>query len=416
MYWIWKSDSELKSKVGMQYALYLSSESVPFDDSIEKLLKSGKVKQIIHLMWFGKAIAVLKPGAIVDGVTKGEEAVVLNLENSAWKVRCWGPGFAQEVRRVEKQIGIEPSNNVPIKVEGEVQLWPQNAKSASNSSRCASPSAVQRRELRTAAQNSERKKPETSSTNSSTIFLSGFFNFDKFCEKHLKGVNKEKFSESETKQIKVNHQWAFLISRYVLPFLFILAGVNMYRYWLIAKEFDSKSEKQYATFLSSESIPFDDCIEKLLKSGKVTQIIHLPHLEKALAVLNPGAVIRGVTSTVTHFTEIPGHEEGLGVLSTGAVVDGVKMRQEVVVLNLENSALTSGHDFIEQVRRVEKQIGIEPSHEVPIKVVEKLGYLGDHMDETWAEIITFLAGVFFILKYRKHIREARAMIQGKLRV
>ncbi|KAI1700082.1 hypothetical protein Ddc_18276 [Ditylenchus destructor] len=47
----------------------------------------------------------------------------------------------------------------------------------------------QRRGLQTGVQISGGKKQEPPSSN----FLSNFYNFEKFCEKHLKGVDKEKF-------------------------------------------------------------------------------------------------------------------------------------------------------------------------------------------------------------------------------
>ncbi|KAI1697527.1 hypothetical protein Ddc_19654 [Ditylenchus destructor] len=310
-FWNLWSDRKLTSKLEKQYASYLSTGSVPFDDSIEKLLKSGKVMQIIHLRPLEKAVALLKPGAVVDGVTAGEEYVVLNLKNnSRYSEPLNGFLFILEVRRVEEQIGIGRSKEVRIKIKGDQQLW---------------------------------------------------------------------LLESEMKEIKGYLRLAFL-SFVALQFLFVLSFFQTYWISKSDSELKSKVGMQYALYLSSESVPFEDSIEKLLKSGKVTQIIHLMQFEKAVAVLSPGAIVDGVT-------------EG----------------EEAVVLNLENSAWKvrrSVPGFAQEVRRVEKQIGIEPSNNVPIKVEGEV-----QLWPQWILFTIFLAGA---LTFRRNIGKARALLQGKL--
>ncbi|KAI1703084.1 hypothetical protein DdX_15143 [Ditylenchus destructor] len=232
------------------------------------------------------------------------------------------------------------------------------------------------RGLQTAVQNSGRKTQETSSTN----ILSSFFNFEKFCDKNLKGVDKEKLSEDEMKEIKDYLRVAFL-AFVALQLLFVLSMAQTYWIWSNETKVKNKVGKQYASYLSSESIPFDDSIEELLKSGKVTQIIHLVHFQKAVAVLNPGLVID---------------------------IDDVSVGQEAVVLNLENSAWkvrSSAPGFAQEVRRIEKQIGIESSNEVPIKVEGE-----QQIWFTWILFTIFLAGG---LIFKRNVGKAKDIVRKK---
>ncbi|KAI1697528.1 hypothetical protein Ddc_19655 [Ditylenchus destructor] len=281
------------------------------------------------------------------------------------------------------------------------------------------------RRLQSTVQNSEGKKPETSSTNSflkklqeetpPAIFLTDLLSFEKFCDKQFKGVDKKMFRESEMKKIKGILRPAYFclvllcISIYMLYFA---CFYEAYSIWSSESNLNSRVEKKYATYLSSESVPFDDCIEKLLKSGKVTQIIHLPHFGKAIAVLSPGAIVDGVTLG-----------EAAALLSPGAIVDVVTAGEEYVVLNLENSPFFVRYlGFVLQVRRMEKQIGIEPSNEVSIKMegVPELSGISQQLIE--GQQLSFrlilLCVILFTLALlaKRKIVKARSMIRGKLTV
>ncbi|KAI1703910.1 hypothetical protein Ddc_16381 [Ditylenchus destructor] len=114
----WLSDSPKLSlrKSKHESAAYLSTlRSVPFENSIEKLLKSGKVARIIHFPRHEKAVVVLHPGAIIDGVEVKDRAIALNLESTN-HLLIHPDSFAKEIRRLEKDIGIKSGNGVRIEV------------------------------------------------------------------------------------------------------------------------------------------------------------------------------------------------------------------------------------------------------------------------------------------------------------
>ncbi|KAI1703912.1 hypothetical protein Ddc_16383 [Ditylenchus destructor] len=120
LYWVMRdtrsSDSPRisGSRSHHEYASYLSARSVPYEDFIEKLLKSGEVARIIHFPLNKKAVAVFHPGAVIDGVEIKDRAIALNLRGNHLLIHP--DSFAKEIRRLETDIGIEPGNGVFIEV------------------------------------------------------------------------------------------------------------------------------------------------------------------------------------------------------------------------------------------------------------------------------------------------------------
>ncbi|KAI1703085.1 hypothetical protein DdX_15144 [Ditylenchus destructor] len=112
-----KVDVELKI-LGHEYGACLARKSYPFEDFIEKLLKSGNVKRIIHFPTHKKLVVVVTPGTNIEGLPTGKEAIPLNLFSTHGIHALKPAAVAREVRRLEKQIGIKSSGAVPIEVVG----------------------------------------------------------------------------------------------------------------------------------------------------------------------------------------------------------------------------------------------------------------------------------------------------------
>ncbi|KAI1697526.1 hypothetical protein Ddc_19653 [Ditylenchus destructor] len=112
-----KVDLELKV-LDHEYGCYLDRKTYPFEDFIEKLLKSGNVKRIIHFPVHKKMVVVVSPGLNIEGLPTGKEAIPLHLFDT-YAVHALKPaGVAREIRRLEKQIGNKSSGAVPIEVVG----------------------------------------------------------------------------------------------------------------------------------------------------------------------------------------------------------------------------------------------------------------------------------------------------------
>ncbi|KAI1703081.1 hypothetical protein DdX_15140 [Ditylenchus destructor] len=385
LYWLtkdkWSADSRKFSLSKSQHESesYLSSiRSVPFEDSIEKLLKSGKVVRIIHFPLHNKAVAVLHPGAIIDGVEVKDRAIALNLRGNHLLIHP--DSFANEIRRLETDIGIEPGHGVLIEHMQYLRRIPATNQNnttfqrltnrpysyfipncrrlASNISgidrrnrayflcptgnNCATSAfCIQQRGLRTKKPNENQKVGSSSDDISKTIRKAGIETHDEdfeYFRNKAEKVGRGKEFENMARKVNVAY---FALGAFALGFL----------YWVMKdtrssgppRIYGRKSHHEYSSYVSGRSVPYEDFIEKLLKSGEVARIIHFPLSKKAVAVLHPGAII-----------------------------DGVEVKDRAIALNLRgNHLLIHPDSFANEIRRLETDIGIEPGHGVLIEVVNK---------------------------------------------
>ncbi|CAP31861.1 Protein CBG12981 [Caenorhabditis briggsae] len=80
---------------------------IPMKTFVEKYLKHGEVKRIVFVPANARAIAILHPGAVIDGQPAAEKTVIVEYPQNSQQ-------FWAEIRKAEAEIGIGLSEGVQI--------------------------------------------------------------------------------------------------------------------------------------------------------------------------------------------------------------------------------------------------------------------------------------------------------------
>uniref|UniRef100_A0A8R1E7A9 Uncharacterized protein n=1 Tax=Caenorhabditis japonica TaxID=281687 RepID=A0A8R1E7A9_CAEJA len=80
---------------------------IPMKTFIEKYLNRGEVKRVVFVPANTRAIAILHPGAVIDGKPARDQSVVVEYSQNSQQ-------FWADVRKAEAELGIGLSQGVQI--------------------------------------------------------------------------------------------------------------------------------------------------------------------------------------------------------------------------------------------------------------------------------------------------------------